>query len=55
MTLTADGLDFLDFIAHSFIVSTEELAHRDDDVDLRGAIGQCQGCLGHLHLGKGLR
>ena len=48
-------LQFLNLVAHAFIVAHEELAYGDHDVYLVGAVHDGHGRFGHLDFGEGLR
>ena len=46
--------EFLYLLAHAFIVSSQELAHRNNDVYFIGAFHQCHGSFCHFHFNESL-
>ena len=51
----AGGFQFLYLVAHGFVVSGKELAHRNHDVYLVGAFHHGHCCFGHLYFDESLR
>ena len=55
MLVAAYVFQFLDFIAHSFVISAQEFAYRDNDVDFIGSGVECHCGFGNFHFREGLR